>query len=101
MDQCDQPPEQMHAQLAAIPFEQQNGFRFLDWGPTTDNLTAFIFRGDGSFVVTMQSSAVALGSSVGLDAVFSIELEEAELVGVMKEALACLRDATPTRTKAE
>jgi hypothetical protein len=66
-------------------------YRFLDLGPTTDNITAFLFRQDDLAFLTFSfwREAIKLGGKETFD---SIKLEFEQVISICNKAIAALNN---------
>ncbi|MEV0064022.1 hypothetical protein [Nocardia sp. NPDC050718] len=61
-------------------------FWVLRWGPTTDNLQAFVFRGADHLVITLRfwREAHLLNHPEHVGRIFEVEIEPAEFAGILE-----------------
>ncbi|MFB7178856.1 hypothetical protein ACFCYI_14260 [Streptomyces sp. NPDC056257] len=73
-------------------YELRSRFRVLLWGPTTDNVTAYLFREEDSLVITLSfwRQAHLLGHPEDAGAVFMVEIPAEEFVGILEGIAAAL-----------
>lgn len=73
-------------------FELRSRFRILDWGPTTDNVTAHHFRDQDSSLVTLQfwRNAHLLRHPEHAGEVFLAKIPTAVFVGILHDLVAVL-----------
>ncbi|HVK23051.1 MAG TPA: hypothetical protein VM677_16960 [Actinokineospora sp.] len=69
---------------------------FHRWGPTTDNVTTYFFRDGDRLTLTFEfwREAHLLAHPEHVEAVFAVEIEAAEFVGILDDLVAAL-DGTP------
>lgn len=62
-------------------------FRFLCWGPTTDNLQTFAFRDGDDLVITLQfwREGHLLDHPEHVGRIFEVTIEPAEFAGILEE----------------
>ncbi|NRQ33583.1 hypothetical protein HII36_17255 [Nonomuraea sp. NN258] len=67
------------------------------WGPTTDNVTSFLWRDGGHLVITLEfwREGHLLTHPEHAGTVFVAELPVAEFVGILEETVTLLEDASP------
>jgi hypothetical protein len=90
----DQPAEQVHRLLDAAADGSVESCRFMQWGPTTDNITAFIFRGDETVYITASFHRPTHPRPEELGRVFHAEIPERELILILHRAARDLRGQT-------
>ncbi|MFE1230241.1 hypothetical protein [Streptomyces sp. NPDC058745] len=75
-------------------YQLRSRFRVLLWGPTTDNLTAYLFREGDHLVITLEfwREEHLLSHPEDAGAVFVVELPAEELIGIL-EGIAAALDA--------
>ncbi|MFJ4343176.1 hypothetical protein [Streptomyces sp. NPDC088915] len=76
-------------------YQLRSRFRFLLWGPTTDNVMAYLFREEDRLVITLdfwrEEHLVSHPEDAG--AVFGIEIPAEEFIGIL-EGIAASLDAS-------
>jgi hypothetical protein len=97
------PPAAVHRQLLADEDGLRERWRFLHWGPTTDNVLGHLFRDGDHLVITVeicrQEHFRRHPEHIG--AVFVAEIEAEELGGILQNAAAALtRDPNPPNSAA-
>ena len=86
----DLPPEENHRRLLADD-ESRWRFRFLDWGPTTDNVLWHIFIRGKNAIITAEFCRPTHHNPADLGRVFVAELPERELLLVLHNTVSYLR----------
>ena len=86
-------PADAHRRFLADDDGSGESFRFFDgWGPTTDNVTSFLFRHNGGLVLTAefwrQSHLRAHPEHAGV--VFTADIPTDELIGILEGLVAAL-----------
>jgi hypothetical protein len=73
-------------------YELRGQFRVLGWGPTTDNVTAHLFRDGGRLLITLQfwREEHLLKHPEQAGEVFGVEIPAAEFVGILEDIVAVL-----------
>lgn len=73
-------------------YELRSQFRVLSWGPTTDNVTAHLFRNGDRLVITLQfwREEHLLKHPEHAGEVFVMEIPTAEFVGILEDLVAVL-----------
>jgi hypothetical protein len=84
-------PEQVHRMLLASNDGLPERYRFMDWGPTTDNVIAFIFRDADRIRITCSFWRATHHRPDELGQVFHAELSERELLLILVKAASDLR----------
>jgi hypothetical protein len=84
-------PEENHRRLVADGYDARRRFRFLDWGPTTDNIRWHIFIRGKDAIITVEFIRPDHHTPADLGRVFVAELPERELLLVLHNALSYLR----------
>jgi len=87
-----------HRRLLAADDGSRERFWFPLWGPTTDNVTAHVFRAGDRLVIPFEFLRPTHPQPEELGQVFVAELSEAEFVRVLEQmlaALGCAPDAEP------
>jgi hypothetical protein len=84
-------PEQLHRMLLACQDGSSERHRFMDWGPTTDNFHAFIFRNGDRIRITCSFWRPSHHRPEELGQVFHSELSERELLLILVRAASDLR----------
>jgi hypothetical protein len=79
-----------HRRLLAVDDGSREQFWFPLWGPTTDNVTAHVFRVADRLVIPFEFWRPLHPRPEELGQVFVAELPEVELVGVLEQVLAAL-----------
>jgi hypothetical protein len=79
-----------HRRLIAMDDGSREQFWFPLWGPTTDNVTAHVFRNNDQLLIPFEIWWPARPCSEDRGRVFVAELPEAELVRVLEQMLAAL-----------
>ena len=87
----DLSPEENHRRLWAAEYGGGSQFAFLDWGPTTDNLLALLFRRGQDVIITVQFGRATHPRPEEIDRVFVAELPERELLRSLHQAVGVLR----------
>lgn len=87
-------PEENHRRLSAGEYESCSPYRFLDWGPTTDNLLALLFRRGPVAIVTVEFWRQTHPRPDELGQVFVAELPERDLLRSLHQAVCVLRSGT-------
>jgi uncharacterized protein (TIGR02996 family) len=70
-------------------------YRELDWGPTTDNLRAFLFRREGHLLLTFEFRWEKHRNRDERGVIFVAELPEAELTAVLRRVVKALGAKRP------
>lgn len=73
-------------------YRLRRGFQALLWGPTTDNLTACLFRAGDRLVVTLEfwREAHLINHPEDAGVVHAVEIQAAEFVGILEGVAAAL-----------
>ncbi|MCT9005714.1 hypothetical protein [Streptomyces rhizosphaerihabitans] len=73
-------------------YEFRNQFRVLSWGPTTDNVTAHLFRDADRLVLTLQfwREEHLIKNPEHAGEVFVVEIPTVEFVGILENLVAVL-----------
>ena len=79
-----------HRRLLAVDDGSREQFWFPLWGPTTDNVTAHVFRAGNLLVIPFEFWRPRHPRPEELGQVFVTELPESELLGVLEQMLAAL-----------
>jgi hypothetical protein len=80
-----------HRRLLAVDDGSREQFWFPLWGPTTDNVTAHVFRVGDQLTIPFEFWRPAHPRPEELGMVFVAELPEFELLGVLEQMLSVLR----------
>ena len=83
--------EENHRRLWEAEYEDRSPYRFLSWGPTTDNLSALLFRRGSTAIITFEFWRESHPRSDEVGRVFTCELPERELLRSLHEAVCLLR----------
>lgn len=80
-------------------YQLRGRFRVLLWGPTTDNVTAYLFREEDRLVITLEfwREEHLLSHPEDAGAVFVVEIPAEELIGILEGVTAAL-DASPSES---
>jgi hypothetical protein len=89
----DLSPEENHRRVKTDPKERE-GYRFLDWGPTTDNLTAFLFQRDRSMLITFEFWRETHPRPHEIGQVYVAEVPDKELLRCLHQTVCALRNGT-------
>jgi hypothetical protein len=92
------PPAAVHRQLLADSDGLREQWWFLQWGPTTDDVLAHLFRDGDHLVITVEfcREEHLRRHPEHIGAVFVAEIEAEELAGILQDAAAALgRDPIP------
>lgn len=87
----DLSPAENHRRLLETNDHRRQRHRFLDWGPTTDNVAAFLFLRDRDAIITFEFGRPTHHKPEDLGHVFVAELPERELLRVLHAAASYLR----------
>ncbi|MFI9781364.1 hypothetical protein ACIHCV_43310 [Streptomyces sp. NPDC051956] len=73
-------------------YQLRGRFRVLLWGPTTDNVTAYLFREEDHLVITLEfwREEHLLSHPEDADAVFVVEIPAEEFIGILEGIAATL-----------
>ncbi|WP_326707343.1 hypothetical protein [Streptomyces cyaneofuscatus] len=73
-------------------YQLRDRFRVLLWGPTTDNVTAYLFREEDRLVITLSfwREEYLLSHPEDAGAVFVVEIPAKEFVGILEGIAAAL-----------
>jgi hypothetical protein len=73
-------------------YELRSRFQALSWGPTTDNVTAHLFRDGDRLVLTLQfwREEYLIKHPEHADEVFVVEMPTMEFVGILEDLVAVL-----------
>jgi hypothetical protein len=83
-------PVEAHQRLLAADDESRKQFRFPDWGPTTDNILAHLFRVEEHAVVAFEFWRPEHPFPDELGKTFVCELPASELLSVLEKVLSVL-----------
>jgi hypothetical protein len=84
-------PEENHRRLSEAEYEDRSPYRFMNWGPTTDNLSALLFRRGPTAIITFEFWRESHPRPDELGRVFTCELAERELLRSLHQAVCLLR----------
>ncbi len=81
-------------------YQLHGRFRVLFWGPTTDNVTAYLFREEDHLVITLEfwREEHLLSHPQDANAVFVVEIPVEEFIGILKGIAAAL-DASQSESR--
>ncbi|WP_448321049.1 hypothetical protein [Streptomyces sp. CO7] len=87
---------QLAGEESEAGYRMHSRFRFLDWGPTTDNVTAYLFRHGGHLVITAEfwREDHLLRHPEDVGAVFVVELPTDECIRILEGIAAALAPGT-------
>ncbi|MGW8359274.1 hypothetical protein ACWGK1_01690 [Streptomyces wedmorensis] len=73
-------------------YKLRSRFRVLLWGPTTDNVTAYLFREKGHLVITLEfwREEHLLSHPEDADVVFVVDIPAEEFIGILEGIAAAL-----------
>ncbi len=73
-------------------YELRSRFRALSWGPTTDSVTAYLFRDKDRLALTVQfrRGEHLIEHPEGAGEVFVVDIPTAEFIGILEELVAVL-----------
>jgi hypothetical protein len=86
------PPAAVHRQLLADDEGLREQWWFLQWGPTTDNVLAHLFRDGDHLVITVEfcREEYLRRHPEHIGAAFVVEIEVEELAGILQNAVVAL-----------
>jgi hypothetical protein len=84
-------PEENHRRLWAAEYGDRSQYTFMDWGPTTDNMFALLFRRGPDAILTVEFCRPTHVRPDELGQVFVSELPEREVLRVLHQAVCILR----------
>jgi hypothetical protein len=86
------PPAAVHRQLYAVNDGSRERWWFLQWGPTTDNVLAFLFRDGDHLMITVEfwREEHLRRHPEHMGTVFVAEIEAEELAAILQDAVAAL-----------
>ena len=87
----DLSPEENHRRLWAAEYGERSRFIFMNWGPTTDNLLALLFRRGQDAIITVQFGRETHPRPEEIGRVFVAELSEREVLRCLHQAVCVLR----------
>ncbi|MEV6005685.1 hypothetical protein AB0M29_02655 [Streptomyces sp. NPDC051976] len=99
-------PEDAHRRLrlraegedeTGAEFDLRGRVRILDWGPTTDNVSAHLFHYGDRLVITLQfwRSELLVNHPHHAGEVFVVEIPTAEFIGILEALVATLDEGEP------
>lgn len=89
----DLSPAENHRRLQAGEYEDRRPYRFMNWGPTTDNLCALLFRRGADAIITFEFCRPPHPRPDELGQVFVAEALEREVLRVLHQAVCVLRSS--------
>jgi hypothetical protein len=84
-------PAEAHQRLLAADDGSREQFWFPRWGPTTDNVTAHVFRAGARLSIPFEFWRPTHPRPEELGVVFVAELPESELITILEQMLATLQ----------
>jgi hypothetical protein len=90
-------PEENHRKLFLGEREERSRFSFMEWGPTTDNQTAMLFRRGQNAIITVEFRREAHPRPEELGRVFVAELSDRYVLRSLHQAVCELRNGMMLR----
>jgi hypothetical protein len=87
-------PEDNHRRLQAGEYEDRSRYFFMDWGPTTDSVSSYLFRRGTDAIITFEFWRPTHPRPDERGRVFVAELPERELLRSLHQAVCVLRSGT-------
>lgn len=84
-------PEENHRRLWAEEYGERSRFTFMDWGPTTDNLFALLFRRNADAIITVEFCRKTHPRPDEIGRVFVAVLPERDVLRALHQAVCVLR----------
>jgi len=84
-------PEGNHRRLHEGEWHDLRSYRFMDWGPTTDNVLSFIFSRGTDMLITFEFLRETHPRSEEIGKVFVAEMPERQLLRCLHQAVSVLR----------
>jgi uncharacterized protein (TIGR02996 family) len=84
-------PEETYRRLYELDDGSRERFQFLCWGPTTDNVSALLFRRDGHLLITFKFWRETHPNAEERGVIFVAELPESELLDTLEQMAHALR----------
>ncbi len=83
-------PEENHRRLQLGEYEDRERFFFLNWGPTTDNVLALLFRRGTDLILTFEFWRPTHPRPEEIGKVFVVEMPERDLLRCLLQSLCTL-----------
>jgi hypothetical protein len=84
-------PEDNHRRLCEKEYGDRQVYRFLNWGPTTDNVRAFLFRRGADAIITFEFWRETHRRPDEIGRVFVAVIPERQLLHSLRQAVRALR----------